>query len=86
MSPRAAAQCRGPSGELASSFLVLLSPVHPFTGMGGGELYHAFLDGLAIALSELQTGNPNDALASLVGSKHGVCWGPSSYSHTDSYS
>lgn len=51
-------------------------------GMRGGEPYHAFLDGLAIALGELQMGNLSETLASLAGSKRGVHWGLSSYSKT----
>jgi hypothetical protein len=48
--------------------------------MRGGELYHAFLDGLAMALAELQIGNPSETLVHFTGSKHVVRWGPSSYS------
>jgi hypothetical protein len=40
--------------------------------MRGSESYHAFLDGLAMALDVLQAGNPSEALALLAGSKRGV--------------
>jgi hypothetical protein len=40
--------------------------------MGRGELNHAFLDGLAMALGELQTSNPSEVLIPFVGFKHGV--------------
>jgi hypothetical protein len=51
-----------------------------FVAMGAGEQNHTFLDGLAMALGELQMGNPSKALVASVGSKHGVRRGPSSYS------
>jgi hypothetical protein len=66
-------------------FLVLLSPGIPFVDMRGGEPYHTFLDELAMALGELQVGNPSEALAPLAGSKHGVCWGPSSDSQAPTH-
>jgi hypothetical protein len=59
----------------------------PFAGMRGGELYHAFLDGLAMTLDELQTGHPSEALAPLAGSSMGSAGtvlihpGVESYSH-----
>jgi hypothetical protein len=55
--------------------------------MKRGEPYHTFLDGLAMALGELQAGNPSEALAPLAGagSKLGVRWGPSSYSQTPTH-
>jgi hypothetical protein len=53
--------------------------------MRGGELYHTFLDGLAVMLDELQMGNPSDALVPFTGSKHEVRWGPSSYSRAPSH-
>jgi hypothetical protein len=40
--------------------------------MIGGEPNHTFLDGRVMALSELQTGNLNEALGPFVGSKRGV--------------
>jgi hypothetical protein len=84
-SPRAPARCRGPSRGLASSFW-FYSPLRiPFAGMRGGESYHAFLDGLAMALGELQVGNPSEALDPLVGSKRGVRWGLSSYSQAPTH-
>lgn len=39
--------------------------------MRGGELYHPFLDGLAMTLGELQAGNLSEALVPLARSKHG---------------
>jgi hypothetical protein len=62
-----------------------LSLCIPFVGMRGGELYHAFLDGKAMALDELQASNPSEALAPLGGSKHEVRWGPSSFSQTPNH-
>jgi hypothetical protein len=59
----------------------------PFAGMRGGELYHAFLDGIAMMLDELQTGHPSEALAPLAGSSMGSAGtvlihpGIESYSH-----
>jgi hypothetical protein len=41
-------------------------------GTKGGEPYHTFLDALARALGELQVSHLSEALAPLVGSKHGV--------------
>lgn len=54
--PRVSARCRDLSRG-RPIFFVLLFPVHPLRGDGGGELNHAFLDGLAMALGELQMGN-----------------------------
>jgi hypothetical protein len=78
-SPRASTRCRYPSGG-HPVFFVLLSSEHLLRDDGSGEQNHAFLDGLAMALGELQMGNPSEALVASVGSKHGVRWGPSSYS------
>jgi hypothetical protein len=61
-------------------------PCIPFAGMRGGEPNHTFLDGLAMALDELQTGNLSEVLVPFVGSKHRVCWGPSSYSRAPTHS
>ena len=44
----------------------------PFAVMRGGEPNHTFLDGLAMALDELQIGNLSEALAPFTGSKRGV--------------
>jgi hypothetical protein len=60
-------------------------PCASYAGMRGGEPYHAFLDGLAMALGELQVGNPSEALDALAGSKHGVRWGLSSYSQASTH-
>jgi hypothetical protein len=43
-------------------FLSYSPPRIPFAGMRGGESYHAFLDGLTMALGESQAGNPSEAL------------------------
>jgi hypothetical protein len=53
--------------------------------MRGGESYQAFLDGLAMVLYELQIGNLCEALVPSMGSKHGVRWGPSSYSQSPTH-
>lgn len=42
--------------------------------MGRGELYHALLDGLSMALSELQPSGPSEALVPFAGFKRGVSW------------
>lgn len=61
-------------------FSIYSPPCIPIAGMRGGEQCHAFFDGIAIALGELQAVNLGEALVPFVGSKCGVCWGPSSYS------
>jgi hypothetical protein len=53
--------------------------------MRGGEPYHAFLDGLTMALGESQAGNPSEALTPLAGSKRGVRWGLSSYTYVPTH-
>jgi hypothetical protein len=47
-------------------------------------MYHAFLDGLAMALSELQTDDSSEALVPFTGSKCGFHWllSPSSWALT----
>jgi hypothetical protein len=54
-------------------------------GMRGGELYHVFLDGLAMALGELQAGNLSEAVVPFARSKRGVRWGPFSYSRAPTH-
>jgi hypothetical protein len=75
-------------GSILEACLVLLplhSPAHSLCRNARGEQYHAFLDGLAMALSEFQAGNPNEALIPSVGSKPEVCSGPSSYSRAPTH-
>jgi hypothetical protein len=50
----------------------LLYPTHPLGGNGGCELYHTFLNGLAMGLGELQPSNPSEALVPSIGSKRRV--------------
>jgi hypothetical protein len=59
-------------------FKVYSLPCIPFVEMRRGELYHAFLNGLGMALDELQTDDLSEALAPFIGSKRGVRWLPSS--------
>jgi hypothetical protein len=59
-SPRVSARCRDPLKGLSRTF-VLLSPMNPFRGDGVGEPNHTFLNGLAMALVELQMGNLSEA-------------------------
>lgn len=73
-------------GGLSSLFSFTL-PVHTLHGNGGVELYHTFLNRLAMAVGGLQAGNPSDVLVPFIGSKRGVCLGPSHIvSRADSYS
>jgi hypothetical protein len=44
------------------SFCFTLPRASPFAVMDGGEPNHAFLDGLAMTVDELQTGNSSEAL------------------------
>jgi hypothetical protein len=61
-------------------FLFYSPPRIPSVVMRGGELSHTFLDGLAMALGDLQMGNPSEALVPFAGSKSRSPRGPSSYS------
>jgi hypothetical protein len=58
------------------SSCLFYSPPHiSSAAMRGGESNHSFLDGLAVALGELQTGNLSEALGPFVGSKRGIRYG-----------
>jgi hypothetical protein len=71
-SPRASARCRYPSGRHLVFFLFYSPPCIPSTAMRGGDPNHTYLDGQAMAPSELQMGNPSEALRPFIGSKREV--------------
>jgi hypothetical protein len=76
--PQVSAWCKDLSRDRAVFLFYSLVRI-PFAVIDGGEPNHSFLDGLAMTLGELQTGNPSEALVLSVGFKCGVRWGPSSY-------
>lgn len=67
-------------GGMSCLFSFTLPRASPSWELGELRCTTLFLDGLAIALEELQAGNPSEALVPSTRTKRGVHWGPSSYS------